>query len=99
MSARWPWSAVRWLWIALSLLLLIATMFLFDGSANSDADIVLGYGLLVLSFPTGPILAALDGYLGRAIFSAFGLISTTTYATLTITWLIYTVVGYLQWFV
>ena len=99
MSARSLWSAVRWLWISLSLLLLFATVFLFDGSPKSDADVVLGYGLMVLSFPIGVLLAVLDGYLGRAAFSAFGLISTTTYASLTITWLVYTIIGYLQWFV
>lgn len=99
MNVRKLWFVLRWVWITLSVLLLLLSMALFDGSPKSDADIVLGYGLLVLTVPLGGLLAILDGFVGRAAFHLLGLTATTTYTSLTFTWLVYSVVGYLQWFV
>src|SRR6186997_3233778 len=96
---RTVWRIVKWAWIALALLLLLFTTVLFDGTPNSDAEIVLGYGLLVLTFPSGFLLSIAEGFVGRAAFNLMGLVATTSYLSLGATWLMYTVLGYLQWFV
>lgn len=93
------WRILKLGWVVLALLLLLFTMMVFDGSPNSDADIVLGYGLLVLTFPSGLLLSIGEGFAGRAAFNVMGLTATTTYLSLGATWLMYTVLGYLQWFV
>jgi len=96
---RTLWRIVKWAWILLAVLLLLFTMMLFDGSPKSDAEIVLGYGLLVLTFPSGLLLSIAEGFVGRAAFNFMGLVATTSYLSLGATWLMYTVLGYLQWFV
>lgn len=89
----------KWGWIILSVLLLLITLALFDGSPKSDVDILLGYGLLILTFPIGLLLSIVDGFGGRAAFNLLGMTATTTYMSLATTWFVYTVAGYLQWFV
>jgi len=98
-KVRTLWFVLRWVWITLSVLLLLLSMVLFDGSPKSDADIVLGYGLLILTVPIGGLVSILDGFIGRAAFDLLGLTATTTYTSLILTWLVYSIVGYLQWFV
>ena len=90
---------MKWTWLVLALLLLLFTVLVFDGTPNSDADIVLGYGLLILTFPIGLLVSVVEGFAGRAAFHVMGLNSTTTFLSLGATWLIYAVIGYLQWFV
>jgi hypothetical protein len=96
---RTLWLTVKWGWIVLSVLLLLITLALFDGSPKSDVEILLGYGLLVLTFPIGLLLSIAEGFVGRAVFNLLGLTATTTYMSLVTTWLVYTVAGYVQWFV
>lgn len=93
------WIAVKVIWIALALLLLAVTLSLFDGSPKSDVEILLGYGLLVLTFPVGLLLAVVEGFVGRAVFSLAGIAATTSFAGLIFTWATYCIAGYLQWFV
>ena len=86
-------------WIALAIGVLLVTLFFFDGKLNSDADILLAYGMLTLSFPIGLLIALIAGGLGHLAYSAFGYVFTVSYASIVVTWLVFCIGGYWQWFV
>jgi hypothetical protein len=88
-------ALIRWIWITLSLLVLLAALFFFDGRPNSDADLLLTYGMLVLSFPISVVAALVYGAVGDLA----GFFVTVSYSSIVITWLILFVAGYWQWFV
>lgn len=92
----------RWLklaWVLIAFATLVASLLLYDGQPNSDADILLGYAMLALSFPLGMVLAAALSVLARLLFEAEGYVFTTSYLSLIVEWLALFIVGYLQWFV
>jgi len=92
----------RWLkiaWVLIAFAILAICLVLHDERPNSDADVLLGYAMLTLSFPIGVALAAGIGLLGRLLFEAMGYVFTTSYASMVIVWLVFFVAGYLQWFV
>lgn len=93
--ARW----LRLAWVLLACAVLAASLLLYDGRPNSDADVLLGYAMLTLSFPIGAALAAGIGILGRVLFETMGYVFTTSYASMVVVWLVFFVAGYLQWFV
>ncbi len=78
----------RWTWIALTILALCIALALF-GTEKKDADIVLAYAMVVLSFPVG-------FFIGPMIGSA---LSWDGFGSLMIYWLVNAIFGYLQWFV
>src|SRR4051812_29622854 len=92
----------RWLklaWVLVAFAVLVSSLLLFEGKPNSDADILLGYAMLALSFPLGVALAAGLSLLARLLFETTGYVFTTSYASMSVAWLALFVVGYLQWFV
>lgn len=78
----------RWTWIALTTLALCIALALFS-AGKKDADIVLAYAMVVLSFPIGFVI-------GPMIGSA---LSWDGYGSLMIYWVVNAIFGYLQWFV
>ena len=88
----------RWVWIALAATVLLLTLFLFDGSPNSDADVILAYGMLFLSFPISLVVSLISGTLGYAAFSLFGYVVTVSYTNILVGWLVFFIAGYWQWF-
>ncbi len=90
---------IRWIWIALSVLVLLAALFFFDGQPNSDADILLVYGMLTLSFPVSLVVAVVYGAVGELAYSTSGFFVTVSYPSIVVTWLVLFVAGYWQWFV
>jgi hypothetical protein len=92
-------QALRWLWTLCAFLVLLVTLVAYDGTPNSDAEILLGYAMLALSFPSGLIIAIAYGLLGRVIYAVSGHVFTTSYASIIVVWLIFSIAGYLQWFV
>lgn len=91
--------SLRLVWVLLAFAVLAASLLLYDGRPNSDADILLGYAMLTLSFPIGAALAAGLGFLGRVLFETMGYVFTTSYASMAVVWLVFFIAGYLQWFV
>ena len=91
--------ALKWLWGLGAFLALLVSLVAYDGKPNSDADLLLGYAMLTLSFPLGLVLAAASSLLGQIVYAATGHIFTTSYASLVVTWLVFFIAGYLQWFV
>ena len=91
--------ALKWLWGLGAFLALLVSLVAYDGKPNSDADLLLGYAMLTLSFPLGLVLAAASSLLGQIAYAATGHIFTTSYASLVVTWLVFFIAGYLQWVV
>jgi len=87
------------IWIALAIAVLLVTLYFFDGKSNSDVDVVLAYGMLILSFPVGLLIALIGGALGSVAFSAYGYVVPVSYVTIVIAWLVFLIGGYVQWFV
>lgn len=90
---------VKWLWILIALLALLASLVAYDGTPNSDADLLLAYAMLSLSFPSGLVIAISLGLLGQIAYAITGYVFTTSYASIAVDWLIAFVAGYVQWFV
>jgi uncharacterized membrane protein YedE/YeeE len=97
MSARLKWIKIAW--AACSLMVLIATLFFYDGTPNSAADLILALGMLTLSFPSGILITSLVGLIGRMLFEQTGAFVTSSYLWLMISWLAIFGVGYWQWFI
>lgn len=92
---RW----LKWAWVLVAFAVLAGSLLLYDGKPNSDADVLLGYAMLALSFPLGSVLAAGFGFLARFLFETAGHIFTASYASMFAAWLALFIAGYLQWFV
>ena len=85
----------RIFWIVLIGVILLITLYGFDGRPNSDIGVVLAWTGLFLSFPSG-LLVPLTHVILYEIFSV-GL--ATSYVSLTFDWAGFAVLGYMQWFV
>lgn len=85
---------IKALWFGLAIVVLAITLYGFDNKSNSDIWIVLTWFMLALSFPAGLLVSLLHMCLGEV----FSITVKTTYFSLALEWLIYFVIGYLQWF-
>jgi hypothetical protein len=92
-------QALKWSWVLAASLALLTSLATFDGQPNSDADLLLGYAMLTLSFPLGLVIAAALSLLGQLAFATTGHVFTTGYVSITAVWLAFSIVGYTQWFV
>lgn len=88
-------NVVRALWIVAALFVLVVTISSYDGKPLSDIWVFLTWLMLILSFPAGLVVSAAHYALG----SAFSITVETSYLSLALEWLVYFVLGYLQWFV
>ena len=86
---------VKSLWVGASLFVLVVTTSSYDGKSYSDIWIFLTWLMLILSFPAGLAVSAAHYALG--VF--FSTTVETSYLSLALEWLVYFVLGYLQWFV
>lgn len=89
---------VSWLLLAFGVLFL--TLHLYDGTpATNDAELILLYGMLTLSFPASqivPLILSAIGYLMRV--SGNNLSIPFNHLILVVEWLVFLCLGYLQWF-
>ncbi|MFY9316652.1 MAG: hypothetical protein WAO95_13985 [Burkholderiales bacterium] len=83
------------IWIVLALVVLLVTLYGFDGKTNSDIWIFLTWSMLILSFPASLIVSLMHMVLGVG----FSITIKTSYVSLAIEWAAYFVLGYWQWFV
>jgi hypothetical protein len=83
------------IWIVLALVVLLVTLYSFDGKANSDIWIFQTWSMLILSFPASLIVSLVHMVLG----AGFSITIKTSYVSLAIEWAAYFVLGYWQWFV
>jgi len=89
----------RVIWIVLAVVVLGVALANFDRESNPDISIFLFYGMVVLSFPIGLLLAVLMSYGIIALHAAFGIEITSGYGSMSIMWIAFLLVGYWQWFV
>lgn len=87
------------LWTLGAVMALIASLIIYDGKPNSDADLVLGYAMLALSFPLGFVISVAANLLGQIAYATAGYVFTTNYVSIIVTWFIFFIAGYVQWFV
>jgi hypothetical protein len=84
------------LWLAACLAVLV---FAFVQRRVPDADIVVAYLMLALTFPVGFLVAAVLSLAFAAIDSSFGLTVPGGFTSNAATWVLFVIAGYLQWFV
>lgn len=88
-------------WLSMATGVLVFTFYLYDGTPiTHDAELILLYGMLALSFPASQLVALILGSVGY-IAEKWGvdLSIPMSYMTLAVEWLIFLGAGYLQWFV
>jgi hypothetical protein len=91
-------AIAKWSWIACSVAVLLVTLYSYDGKPNSDADVLLAYGMLALSFPLSLLLSAIVGVVGYLAYSMYGYVLQTSYWSIVLTWMCFFIAGYWQWF-
>lgn len=87
-------NILKALWVGVSLFVLAVTISSYDGKPFSDIWIFLTWLMLILSFPTGMAVSAAHYVLG----TVFSITVETSYFSLALEWLVYFVLGYVQWF-
>jgi hypothetical protein len=86
-------------WLIAAATVYAATLAAFDGKPNSDAEDLLGWGMLVLSFPASILYAAAFSLMAEWLLSQFGTVVSTSYTSMTVSWMAMLALGYVQWFV
>ena len=89
----------RIIWTLLAVVVLSVTLANFDQESNPDISIFLFYGMVVLAFPTGLLLAAILSIGTIGLHSVFGVEIPSNYGSIVVMWLAFLAVGYWQWFV
>jgi hypothetical protein len=90
------------LWVLAAIFLLIVTLYFYIPTERQDADILLVYGMLILAFPSGFLVAGLFSFLNYTFFYWFGtslFFEQYSRASIVSTWGAFFVCGYIQWFV
>ena len=85
-------------WIFLCVIVLMVTLDKFDHRPDSDISDFLIWSMLVLSAPSGILILLLNASLAYILYSALAITIPTTYLTLSVTWLLFFIIGYAQWF-
>ena len=87
-------------WLLASVCVLVATLYLYDPKTGRDADVILVYGMLLLAFPSGFLVAASITMLASVEESTGVPLINADYGqgTMAFIWFCFVVVGYLQWF-
>ena len=88
----------RIVWISSGLGVLIVTLHSFDGTPNSDAELLLIYGMGLLSFPTSVLVTLVLGALSEALYLTRGDYLQASYTSILVAWGVFLSSGYVQWF-
>lgn len=92
-------STIKAAWLGCCVFVLAATLYFYDGKPNSDADIILAYGMLALAMPISLVLAGMASLLGQMLHAQTGFVFEVSYMSIVVTWLTFSITGYWQWFV
>jgi len=92
---------LKFAWCLISIGVLVGSLALYDPVTGHDGDLILVYGMLILAFPSGFLVAgaiALGSYTMDTLEIHF--LSGLIYGRLSIVlmWMALVVVGYVQWF-
>jgi hypothetical protein len=77
---------------------LLVALVKYDQSPNSDIADFLIWCMLVLTAPSGILILLLNAGFAYVLYIVFTITISTTYLTLSLTWLLFFVIGYVQWF-
>lgn len=99
-TSETPASVVKTIWVALSIAILVAGIFLYVSGNEADKEgiIILGFAMITLSFPLGILLNAIVGMVFM-LLDRFSVSIPDTWAVFVVVWLAFSIVGYWQWFV
>ncbi len=88
-------------WLLLATGVFLFSLWIYDGtSATQDAELILAYGMLTLSFPASQVVLLILGAIGYLAETWGGSFSIPmNYLTLVLEWLVFLGAGYMQWFV
>lgn len=92
-------SYIKIAWLTLCLLVLITTLLNYDGKPNSDVDIFMIWGMLLLSFPFGFLAALALSLFSYIVFEFFEVVIATSIVSIIMIWSVYLMFGYVQWFI
>lgn len=84
------------IWFVACVLVLV---FAFVQRKIDDTDIAFTYFMLYLTFPVGYLLAAIAGFVLFSLHDAYGIVAPGGFIPNLVAWVLFVVVGYLQWFV
>jgi hypothetical protein len=84
----------RKMWVALTACVLFVTVYGFDGKPNSDIGTFLAWVMLGLTAPLGLLVPLFHVCLYEAVLLSI----PTSYLSLSLDWLGFFMLGYLQWF-
>jgi hypothetical protein len=90
--------ALKMLWLLVCVSVLSVTLYHFDGKPNSDVDDFQIHSMLALSFPISYLVAGLYAVSLSLVDRFYAVQIPTSYLELSITWLGFTVAGFVQWF-
>lgn len=101
MNRRYVGKWLRLLWVLLCITVIVVTFIIYDGTpATRDAELILIYGMMMLSFPAGQIIALIFAALGYALETVgLGLAIPSGYSGFLCEWVVFFAVGYVQWFI
>lgn len=85
-------------WICAAIAVLLTTLYFFNGKPNSDIEVFLTWGMLVLSFPIGIVCALIFAGLTYCLYNLASVTISTTYIWILFSWVVFFVAGYWQWF-
>jgi hypothetical protein len=85
---------IKALWIGAISLVLLVTLYSFDGKPNSDIGVFLAWSGLLLSFPAGLVVSLTH----VALYKFFSISIETSHLSLVLDWAGFFILGYLQWF-
>jgi hypothetical protein len=94
-----PIKTIRAVWVVLSVMVLVVSLYRFDGKPNSDIEVFLAWSMLVLSFPSSLLIALLLSGTAIVAEALFSTVIPSHYWSIFISWICFFVVGYWQWFV
>jgi len=90
---------VKAVWVLLAILVLVVTLYGFDGKPNSDIGIFLGWSLLAISFPLSLVIAMLFSTFAIVAHEIWATTIPVTHLSLIVSWIAFVAAGYWQWFV
>lgn len=96
-----PMLIMKAIWGLVAVCLLVVTLYYYSPTTGRDSDILLIYGMLILAFPSGFLVAGLFSFLSYGLYW-FGIplfLEQYSVGSIILTWVAFFVCGYIQWFV
>jgi len=85
--------------VSLAVLIAVPLVVTYNPTSNRDNDIVLGYALLTLTFPSGLAVAMLYALVGYLLERVFSLPLPIGRLPMILDCIVFLTAGYVQWFV